>query len=173
DKPESAKPNTVWVDGAYIDLEVSNPVRVAELAKSLTYKHGGYLVRSDSWYWGEREHITLFLAVPIQQFQLLRDQLVRLGKTLEEEVVGEWRRDRPRIPPGYAEITLVLRPKPSSIFRYTGGWSPVRTLTRAFEVFVGIFGFFVDILIWILVVVGPFLLIGYGLWKIWVRLRAK
>jgi hypothetical protein len=173
DKPVSPIPYHSWVYGAYIDLEVSNPGRVAESAKSLAHECGGYLVRSDSWYWGEREHITLVLAVPVQQFQMLRELLVRHGKTLDEKVTGEWRSDRPGIPPGYAEITLVLRPKPYSVFRFPGGWSPARTFERAFEVFIGIFGFFVDILIWILVVVGPFFLLGYGLWKILSKLRTK
>jgi hypothetical protein len=52
-------------------------------------------------------------------------------------------------------------------------WRPARTLQQAFSVFLSIFGFLTDILIWVVVVVGPFLLIGLGIGLIIRKRRAS
>ncbi|MBN2550223.1 MAG: hypothetical protein JXB15_13755 [Anaerolineales bacterium] len=51
------------------------------------------------------------------------------------------------------------------------GWNPGRTLRSALGVFLSIFGFLADIIIWLLVVVGPFVLLGWGGMKLARRLR--
>jgi hypothetical protein len=49
----------------------------------------------------------------------------------------------------------------------------MQTFQRAFGVFVNIFGFLVDIVIWVGVVIGPFLLIGWGIWSAIKRLHRQ
>ena len=63
----------------------------------------------------------------------------------------------------YSHITLHLRPRLVSVppIDPIEGWDPVRTFQNAFAVFVRIFGFMVDILIWITVVLGPFILVTW------------
>jgi hypothetical protein len=41
----------------------------------------------------------------------------------------------------------------------TSGWRPLNTAENAFQVFLTIFGFLADIVIWILIVGGPFFVI--------------
>jgi hypothetical protein len=68
--------------------------------------------------------------------------------------------------PRYSQITLQLRP--AALFHLPSPTAPpflhpVQTFRRAFVVFLSIFGFLLDILIWIVVVAGPFLLIALGM----------
>jgi len=171
--PRPPVPGVKPVYYAFLALEVSDPERVAEKAEGLTYAHGGYLVRSDSWYREGRQQVTLVLAVPMPDFERLRDALTRLGKLGNERVWGDWLQVGPGSTPYYAEITLQLQARkfawPSLPFT---GWDPGRTLGRAFQVFLSIFGFLVDILIWVAVVVGPFALLGWLAWRLLKRITA-
>ncbi len=112
--------------------------------------------------------------MPSYNFESLRNELINLGQVINENMSG-----KPANPPPYdryieySQITLQLRSTKYYISPVEPpGWDPMRTLRNAFSVFLSIFGFIADILIWILVVAGPFLLIGLGIGAI-LRQRRK
>jgi hypothetical protein len=148
---------------AYLEVQVNDVDRSARRAVELAAGYGGYLVSSQSWSVDNRKVTTLELAVPPTWFDDLRLKLAGLGSKLSEVVQGE--RAAPpapgRIDYGYEGITLTLRQEgfewPAAP---SAGWDPARTFREAWGVFVSIFGFLIDILIWIGVVLGPFIIIG-------------
>jgi len=159
---------------AFLVLEVSNLDRAASKAEAIAYDYGSYLVRSDSWSREGRKQVTLVFAVPMPNFEDFRQALMDLGKLQTERVWGEWVQHSPSNLPNYAEVTLQLQSRrldwPSLPI---DGWNPGRTFERAVEVFVKIFGFILDILIWVAVVLGPFALLAWLGWKLAIRLRRK
>jgi hypothetical protein len=168
--------NLLVVYNAFLDLEVANTDRAAEQATNLAYDHGGYLVSSQSWYQDSRKYTTLTLAVPVAQFESVRQALLGLGKLQHESVSGDlvnaccgadgWNT--------FSNITLQLRPARPVIALPalpSFGWSPARTFESAFGVFAALFTFLVDVVIWVAVVVGPFVLMGLGLRALWRRFR--
>ena len=161
-------PDRTVIYNATLDLEVSNVERAAERAREIAFDQGGYLVNSQAWYRDGEKHTTVVLAVPAYRFDHARDNLLRLGN-----LVGEWI-SSDLVSPGdgvwdaYSQITVYLHPKETA---WSGislpKWRPVRTFQRAWEVFISIFGFLLDIVIWVVVVVGPFVLIGWGVQKVY------
>ncbi len=165
--------NVLVVYDAWLQLDVSNPARAAERATALAVDYGGYLVSSQSVYLQDDLHITLVLAVPVTQFERVKRALLDLGTLRSESVSGEL------LESGYGQanfshITLQLRP--TGTFSATSGgtgWNPARTFASAFGVFAAIFQFLVDIVIWVAVVGGPFVLAGWGLRALLRRWRAQ
>jgi hypothetical protein len=175
---EGAPMNTLVVYNAYLELEVANTDAAADRAGQVAYDYGGYLVSSQSWYQGDEKHATLTLAVPVARFDSAREALLRLGTLKSESVSGDlvstgdgsngWNT--------YSHITVQLRPTPPAISLPSiapGWWNPVQTFRNAFDVFASIFTFLVDIVIWIVVVIGPFVLMGLGLRAIFRRYWKK
>ncbi len=164
--------NLLVVYAAYLDLEVANTDWAAERATELAYNSGGYLVSSQSWYQDSRKHTTLTLAVPVAQFESVRQALLGLGKLQHESVSGDlvgaggWNT--------FSNITLQLHPARPVVTLPalpSFGWSPARTFESAFGVFAALFTFLVDVVIWVAVVVGPFVLMGLGVRALWRRFR--
>ena len=88
---------------------------------------------------------------------------MRLGK-----LSGEWISSE-LVSPGsgttdkYSQITIYLHPRETRLPKISLlNFHPLRTIEKAWGVFVSIFGFLLDIFIWVIVVVGPFVLIGLG-----------
>ena len=157
-------PESLVVYNATFDMDVSNVEHAAERAKEIAFEQGGYLVSINSWFRDGEKHTTVLLAVPAHRFDSTRDDLLRLGT-----LAGEWISSE-LVPIGigeqgtYSQITIYLHPKDSALPEISlPKWRPVRTFGRAWNVFVSIFGFLLDIVIWVIVVVGPFLLIGWGI----------
>lgn len=159
---------------AYIELQVSNIDRAAERATQLAYENGGYLVSSQSWYVDGRKNTTVELAVPTSNFENLRRSLLSLGRLVSENVSGDLVETGYFNQTPYSQITLqfrtsTLHPPPINIDNT--GWNPAQTFQRALSVFISIFGFLMDILIWVVVVAGPFVLIALGVTAIIKRMR--
>jgi len=160
---------------AYLTLEVSNTDQAAQRAIEFAYDRGGYLVNSQSWYENSRKYTTLTLTVPVAQFESLRQALLGLGSAINETVssdlvstshgANEWNT--------FTNITVQLRPAPSITLPSlpSTGWNPTHTFERAFDVFASIFTFLVDIVIWVVVIVGPFVLMGLGVRAVVRRMR--
>jgi hypothetical protein len=162
---------TIIIYRAYLELKVSNVDQAVERATRLANDYGGYLSGSQSWFADGRKITTLELAVPTVNFESLRMSLRGLGDLMNESVSGE-----PKTGSGFPEhfstITLQLRPGRISLpAGDTGGWNPLSTVQRAFQVFLTIFGFLADIVIWVLIVGGPFFLIYLGFRIVLRRLR--
>ncbi len=163
------QPSSQYVYDAYLELEVSNSENSASRAESLALQYGGYLVSSQSWEQDERLYITQVLAVPAAQFDLLHGALQDLGKVKNDQVSGYWTGDGWNV---YSQITVNFRPRPSAWPDFPRlGWKPGQTFSNAFQVFLTIFGFLADILIWAVVVGGPFVLMALGLRALLRKLR--
>jgi len=151
---------------ATLDLEVSNVEKVTERAKEIAFEQNGYLVSAQSWYRDGEKHSTVVLAVPVQRFDRTRDDLLGLGTLVGEWISTELVSAENGWPDTYSQITVYLHPKESGFPEISlPHWRPIRTFEKAWAVLTTIFGFLLDILIWITVVVGPFILIGWGVKK--------
>lgn len=166
--PRSApQPAAQFVYETWITLEAARVETTAERAMGLAERCGGYLESSHSWQQDRRTYMTLVLAVPAASFDALRADLLDLGTLQNERVSGEW------VYPGggwsyYTRITLTLQPRGVVSPDWSiAGWNPGRTFRQALEVFVSIFGFLMDVLIWVVVVLGPFALIALGVRALW------
>ncbi len=155
-------PSDQYVYDAYLELDVRSVDTTVARATDLAEDYGGYLERSQTWSVDGKQHASLTLAVPPPYFQALYDRLAALGTPLSTTTRGQW----VDVGPGwavYSEITLQLHQKgldwPSVSL---GDWRPLRTLQLALGVTGSIFGFLLDVTIWILVVIGPFALLFWG-----------
>jgi hypothetical protein len=157
-------PDMIAVYNATLELEVSDVDGSVEKAVNLVNEYGGYLTSSQSWHQEGEKHTTLVLAVPVIHFDMVHRALFRLGDLVSERVSGELK------PSGYGDdewrtfsyITLHLHPKDSVLSALNlPDWRPAQTFTKAWRVFTSIFGFILDIIIWVGVVAGPFVLLGW------------
>jgi hypothetical protein len=170
--PIAVYPGQIQVTyNAYIELRVSDVDLAAEQAVQKAYDFGGYLESSQSWYVESHKNTSLVLAVPAYNFDLLRQSILGLGNLVNEKITGK--RVTPReYEPQYSHITLHLRPSDFALPQIDlPGWRPFQTLQSAFGVFLSIFGFLADILIWVIVVAGPFALLGWLGWRLIKRVR--
>jgi hypothetical protein len=159
-----APPGRVYNTSLYI--EVSDVDDAARQATRLAVGVGGYLVSAQSWSQDERPHTALVLAVPPSNFDGLRQSLIGLGRLLGEQLTSQpapYPSEWPQ-PTSTISVTFAARPaRPDWPALPSLGWSPARTFNQAFGVFAAIFTFLLNVLIWISVVVGPFVLMGLGL----------
>jgi hypothetical protein len=171
-QPINPPPPAQYVYDASLELDVSNLDRAAGRAEDLAYEYSGYLVSSHSWESTSATHTSLVLAVPAANFDAVYNALSQLGNVVNQHINGEWVSRGPG--DGwtvYTQITLLLNDRDTSWPRLTGGWSPLRTLRSAWDVFVSIFGFLADVVIWLIVVVGPFLVVAYILRRVIKKMR--
>lgn len=158
-------PQAQLVFNTSMELEVWNVETSAAKAQELAQQYGGYMTSWDSWQNDGQAYIRLGLAVPAPYYSALYKDLLDLGTLLSQHTSGEWVEGRYGWDV-YSEITVSFQPRTVAwpkIRSPFGGWNPLRTFGQAFGVFWEIFGFIVDVLIWLVVVVGPFLLIALGL----------
>jgi hypothetical protein len=175
DKPVAASGSYAsgsYVYDAHIELGVHRPESSAERAIRLTEDYGGYLVDSQSWWVDGEQQVRLSLRVPAVNFDKLYNSLQRLGTVTSEHIYGRWdgSGDGWRVS---SQITLLLRDNsPDWPHISLGNWHLMDTLQQAWHVSTSLFGFLLDALIWALVVVGPFVLIGLGVRKLYLKWKA-
>ena len=167
DEPIAVYPRnseTLVIYNATLDLQVSDVERAAERAKEIAFDHNGYLVSAQSWYQDGEKHTTVVLAVPAFGFDPARSELLRLGSLVGEWVSSELISTSESDGDTYSHITVYLHPKDFAWPEISlPKWRPVRTFEKAWGVFISIFGVLLDMVIWVAVVAGPFLLIGWGI----------
>jgi len=166
-------PHEQFVYDATMEMEVWNPESTAQHAEERAYDYGGYLISSQSWTQDGQSHIQLVLAVPAPNYEALHQYILDLGTLQSERVSGQWVNSRYGSDWSvYSEITVTFHPRTTvrPVISITG-WNPAHTLERAWRVFLTVFGFLVDILIWVVVLVGPFILMGLGLRVVIRKLR--
>lgn len=157
-------PGSTLVYNATLDMEVSNVERAAERAKEIAFEAGGYLISAQSWYRDGEKHSTVVLAVPVYNFDFVRDDLMRLGKLIGEWISSELVSTGSNTRGQYSQVTVYFHPRESGLPKLSWpNFHPLNTIQKAFDVFISIFGFILDILIWAIIVVGPFVLIGLGI----------
>lgn len=172
--PAVPPPNVLIVYSTYLTLDVADVDAAAERATQYASDYGGYLAESRAWYQDGRKYAALTLAVPAPNFDSLRQALLGLGTLVSESLSGDPKPINTSDWNTYSHITLNLQPAPPAISLPplpTLGWNPGRTLAQAFGVSFTIFAFVVDVLIWLVVVLGPFALVGWVARALWRRLR--
>ena len=149
-----------------LSVEVSDVGYAAQQAAQLASQAGGYLVAAQSWYQDERLFTTLALAVPASQFDSLRRSLIALGRLVDEQLTSRPGPYQIYPPPPESTISVTFvtaQPLPELPALPNLGWSPAHTFAQAFGLFASIVTVLVDVLIWLSVVIGPFVLMGLGL----------
>jgi len=150
----------------------------AELARD----YGGYVAGGDLGDDGHRDGgargagwSTLTLAVPAAQFDGAHNAVLSLGKLIREDISGKPLGGATYQDSGsaYSYITIHFWQAARSVGRPSFGWNPARTFEQAFGWFVSIFTVLADVIIWVVVVGGPFVLMGWGVVALWRRLRGK
>ena len=150
-----------------------DPEGAAGRAEGVAYEYGGYLVGTHTWKQDGGEIVNVTLAVPLYSFDALHEDLLRQG-SWRARACGRAHRLRPRrhaqlfpdqrrAPPPHAGVAWYRH-------RLVG---PGQTFARALQVSVAIFGFLANILIWLVVVLGPFVLLAWGGWALFSRLAHK
>ncbi len=150
-----------WVYDAWLELACANPDRAARQAESLAYDYGGYLESAQSWSQSGDTVYSLVLAVPAANFDGFQRALQRLGEVRGETVSGGWSSGYPDAGgmQAYSRVTVRIIPRESLLPDWRlPDWRPLHTFGRALDVFLAIFGFLIDGLIWLVVVAGPFVL---------------
>ncbi len=171
-QPVNPPPPAQYVYNAYLELEVSKLDRVSDRAIDLAYQYNGYLVNWQTWRSGDASHVSLVLAVPAANFDTAYNALSRLGEVVSQYISGEWVSSRPGDGWNvYSEITVQLNDLDTAWSPQIGGWHPLRTLSSAWDVFTAIFGFLADVIIWLVVVLGPFLVLVFILYRVIKRLH--
>lgn len=162
--PRSTPSSQNFVNRIYdtsLELEVADVDRAAKMAIRLVDRCGGWLIESSSSTWDGTTQTTLLLAVPAYRAETFRSSLLNLGTPLQQHttsrLTGEPIGDQNTF--SYFTIEFRSRDRLQSNFPQPG-WRPLQTLVRAWSVARTIFGFLVDAMIWILVILGPFILIG-------------
>ncbi|NPV78027.1 MAG: hypothetical protein HPY59_16825 [Anaerolineae bacterium] len=172
--PTQAVPllHTVTVYNLTLELEVNDVQAAAAEAIRLNTSYGGALVTSQSWFEGKRSVVFLEFAVPDGQSARLHTALLQLGRTTGENY-ATYAHDCLTCQP-FSHISLYLRSANRLLPALpASGWNPERTLQASWRVFTAIFGFLVDVIIWVAVVVGPFALAGWGIAALVRRLRGR
>jgi hypothetical protein len=174
DAPDYAASSTLLVYNSFLTLEVADVDWAADQALQAATDRGGYLVSSQTWYADGQKRRTLTLAVPAPYFDDLRQALLRLGRLVSETVSSEPKPIRGDDWNTFAHITVQFQPAAPVISLPklpNFGWDPGRTFAQAFGVFFTLFTFLVDAVIWVTVILGPFVLMGLGLRTVVRKLR--
>ncbi len=177
--PPLGVPQTaILVYDAHLDLTVWNVEDTANAALQKISNYGGYLSASNQWTANGQTYATLTFALPAGNFDHALAAFKRLGDVTREQVSG-------KLSPTYSDqtgwdytshITLNLSPRFETVAWPSVDPSnarPMRTLSVAFGVLATLLGFLLDVVIWLAVVVGPFVLMGWGVRKAWRSKGAK
>lgn len=147
---------------AEIDLHVGDVYRTSEKISRLADQYGGYLVDSQTWFLGDEDHAQLVIKVPSYNFFPLYNAIKKLGEVEFETYIGEPQFDYSKgLDRGViSEISIHLSATPSWYHaKPVKGWYPLNTFQNALAVSTSIITFIIDVLIWIIVVLSPFVLI--------------
>ncbi len=180
----TSPPNWPIIYNAYMEMEVADVDASVRAAAQIARDYGGYLasgqlVDDGQWEAGARraEWSTVTLMVPAAQFDGAHNALLSLGRLIREDISGKPLGGAPGEDLGsaYSDITVQFQrtPRPTWQPWPSIGWDPARTFDHAFAWVVSIFTFLADIVIWVVVVGGPFVLMGWGAVALVRRLRGK
>jgi hypothetical protein len=172
--PSYSPPAAQIVYDASMVMQVPDPAQAADQAARLAYDYGGYLSSSQGWYEGNRQSVTVILSIPASNFDWVHNKLLELGRLMSEDISGRLTEYTPEGFTAYSQITIKFEPKHGiGLVFPSHRWNPGRTLANALGVFISIFGFIVNVVIWIVVVVGPFVAIGWGIARLIKRYKMR
>jgi hypothetical protein len=170
--PKLISPPNEVIYNAVMEMEVSDTEKAANRAEELAYRYGGYLASSQLWYEEGKKHTSVVLAVPVPNYENLHHAVSDLGKLTSEAVTGQLVNYAPDGGENTAYITANFHPGGVRLPSLPiAGWNPGRTIENALAVFWTLFGFIADILLWVLIVFGPFALMAWGAWMLIRKVR--
>jgi hypothetical protein len=158
-----------------LSLEVDDVPSAAYQAIDLALRYGGWVIDRSCRGTGIYQVANLILGVPPSNGERLRRALTGLGQVYDQDAWDDTRGCSTCSDVSY--IYLELSPRlpawddaaPPAPGRPNGG--PAGTLRNAWLVTASIFTFLLNVLIWIVVVAGPFVLIGLGILALVRRFR--
>lgn len=167
--PEAA----VIVYHSHMNLEVNSISKTSDRIIDLSHDYGGYIIRSQVWYENSTDNATIVIGVPVFNYDAIRQEILQLGKLKDETVTGEI---HPSDYPTWDYLTMSTITVHLSHHDYFVGdipnkWHPVDTFLQALGVAGSIFRFVFDLVIWVVVIVGPFVLMGWGIRTLLARYR--
>jgi hypothetical protein len=161
-------PEKTIIYNANIDLAVSNVDKSVDKVHNLVYEYGGYVTSSQSWLQNNEKLTSVIITVPSIYFEAVHRSILALGDLISEQISGDLQTNShltnpPSHMPPYSYITINLHSKVSGFPSITlPDWRPIQTLAKAWNVLAAILDFLLDILIWVGVVAGPFVILGWG-----------
>lgn len=162
--PYPEPPSGLTYNGV-MQVRVDQLGAAGEKAAWLVGYYGGY-VESTSGIASGGATLSMVMVFPTERFDALRNELTGLGVVEDES----WNASQARWPANaWSRLTLNLRQRPQIALPpppVIRGWDPSATFQAALGVFLRIFGFLVDLLIWIVVVLGPFALLAWLAWRV-------
>ena len=150
-----------------LDLQVASVDIAARRAADIAGNFGGYLTEASLWTSGGQPRATVTLAIPVGFYDDARKAVSALGTPTGERLTGDLTvayGDAARWTT-YATLTLRLSQTAFNLPTTSWpaiGWSPLTTLGQALAVSATLFTFLVNVVIWVVVVLGPFVLLGLG-----------
>jgi hypothetical protein len=168
--PSGIPPNAIIVYNASLDLTVWDIENAVKNAIQIASDYGGYIFSSNTRS-DKEPYASLTFALPASNYSLALSAFKHLGTVTSESVSGKlYSSYRGQSGWDYTSyITLRLTPRVGpihwpSLNLYNA--RPIRTLSVAFAVLVNILGFLLDIAIWLIVLFGPFVLVGWGVRRV-------
>jgi hypothetical protein len=168
------------VTNAGLKLVVDDSGRSLAQAVMLAEELGGYVAETRLWSDDSLQYASAVIRVPASQSRQILEQLKqRAMRVIDETVTGE------DVTEEYADLETRLRSLEATAGRVRGfldaaesvpqglAWQPMVTLQRSFGFLGKPFSFVGDVLIWGLVVGGPFGLITAGTCRLVKRLRTR
>jgi hypothetical protein len=146
-----------------IDMEVWDIQSAIDQIIPLVNDQGGYLDDLKRKELAARSYARLEFTIPNDRINFVIRELEKSGNPINSKgFYDQLILEVEKHPTGFSHLMIYLHQKsrwePNT---NSFGWNPVRTLQRAWVVSNGIFRFLLDVFIWIIVVTGPFFLVGW------------
>jgi hypothetical protein len=157
---------TLMYTSARLSVEVDDVPSAASQAIDLAQRYGGWVIDRACRGTGRNQIINLVLSVPASNRERLRRALTGLGRVYDQAAWNDASGCSNCSDAAYIYLELspsnwVWGEQPPTPPGDSRG--PAETFRRAWQVTAAIFTFLLDVLIWIAVVAGPFVLIGLGI----------
>jgi hypothetical protein len=159
-----------------LSLQVDDVLAATDQAIDLTQQYGGWVIDRSCRGAGVDQIVNLVLAVPPANHARLRRALLGLGRIVDQDAWDDTGGCSTCADTSYIYLELYPSAQPWDAVPPAPGeesGNPAETFYRAWQVTAAIFTFLLNILIWIFVVVGPFVLIGLGILALVRRARHK
>ena len=149
-----------------LELEVRDIQRAVDSILEIAEDNGGFMISIHQWTEDNYPVAQIVISIPAAHFEAAWSQLTRVGRSMGYHVSPD-----PNPVPGSfsasSEITITLYQKSwLSLFAGLRNTHLADTLRHAWEILSSLLIFLFDVIVWLLVVVGPFGLLGWGIIKI-------
>ncbi len=158
---------------AELEIEVWNVEAATEEVCQLVYNLDGYIEDSQAYHAAGWTFSRMEISVPNRHFEDLNQDLAKLGRVIHSYVItNQVKSGLGRYPSNTSYLTLIIRSRQASRVQIIQpGWNPLRTLHNAIDVSINLFSFLINLAIWVLVVTGPFFLIGWLAFRAYKRMK--